>query len=93
LECCHDLIAKTRPKKDDDDDSEDATLMARLISDLNTKITKEGALSLAKQCLLDEGIEVLGQKKSRDASIKEKWSNCAVDVASPQQCPRESQER
>ena len=70
LDCCHNPIAQTKPKENDDCNSEDATSRARLINDLNTKITKAGA-SFAQQCLLNKGVEVHGQKGKDAPIIKE----------------------
>ena len=69
LECCHNLITRTKPEEDNDCKSERAMSVAGLINDLNAKITKEGAY-YAQQRPVDKGIKVFGQKRPVDKGIK-----------------------
>ena len=69
FECCHNLIAQTKPEENKEYNSEDAMSMARLINDLNIKINKEGA-SFAQQYVLNKGVKVFGHK-GQDTFIKE----------------------
>jgi hypothetical protein len=68
LECCHDLIAQSKPQEKKQHNLTDAMLMAKLIDDLDLKMNEEGA-SFAQQHLLNKGIKVFGQK-GQDASMK-----------------------
>jgi hypothetical protein len=64
LEYCHNLIHQTEPDPSMNKEytASDAMLMGRLIDDLNSKITVEGA-SFAQQYLpvLNKGIKVFGE--------------------------------
>ena len=67
----HNLFQQAKPNASQNKEysPSDAMLMARLINDLNSKATREGA-SFAQQYLLNKGLKVFGQK-GREASKKE----------------------
>jgi hypothetical protein len=85
LESCHNLIAQTKPKEDNDCNSEDAMLTVRLVNDLSTKITKEGTSFAQQECPLNKGIKVFGQK-GQDASITRKWIKRGLTLLHPGVC-------
>jgi hypothetical protein len=93
LEYCHNLIAQTQPDPSQNKEytSSDAMIMARLMDDLNNKITIEGA-SFAQHYLLNKGIKVYGQK-ARDASSKEMNQlhrrNCFTPISVAEMSPIE----
>jgi hypothetical protein len=62
LEYCHNLIVQTKPdpKHMKEYDTSEAMIMARLITDLNSKVTIEGA-SFGQAYLIDKGIKIYGQ--------------------------------
>ena len=71
LEYRHNLFQQTKPNASQSKEysPSDAMLVARLINNLNNKVTREGT-SFAQQYLLNKGLKVFGQK-GREASKKE----------------------
>jgi hypothetical protein len=92
-EYCHNLITQTQPDPSQSKqyNASDAMIMARLIDNLNNKITIEGA-SFAQHCLLNKGIKVFKQK-ARDASMKEMnqlhHPNCFTPILVAEMSPTE----
>ena len=88
LEYCHNLIAQVHPNPVDNVEyaTLHAMLIARVMNELSSKITRQGA-SFAQQHLLHKGLKVFG-KKGHEASAKEinqlYWRNCfsPISVAS-----------
>ena len=62
LEECHNLIAQVHPNPDEDTEyaTSKAMLIARTMSDLNTKVTIKGA-SFAQQYILQKGLKAFGE--------------------------------
>ena len=71
LEYCHNLIAQVHPNPIDDVKyaTSHAMLIARVMNELSSKITRQGA-SFAQQHLLHKGLKVFG-RKGHEASAKE----------------------
>jgi hypothetical protein len=71
LEYCHNLIVQTQPDESRlrEYERDDAMLMTRLIEDLNSKITIQGA-SFAQLYLIQKGLKMFGEE-GRKASAKE----------------------
>lgn len=88
IEQCHNLIAQghPNPKEDRSYKPEKAMVIARVMSDINSKATIEGA-SFAQQYLVQRGLKKFGQRGT-DAATKEMDQlhrrNCftPIDVAS-----------
>jgi hypothetical protein len=69
LEYCHNLFTQGAVEDSKGYEPMEAMLMARLMNDLNRKITEHGA-SFVQQYLVDKGLKVFG-KRGYDASMKE----------------------
>ena len=93
LEISHNILHQAKPTQDEikEHDPGDAIVMARLIGDLNSAITRKG-LSFAQQYLLKQGLQRFGEK-GQEAARKELDQlckrNCFVPVGVKELTPSE----
>ena len=93
LECCHNLIMQVHPNPQEDVKyaTMHAMLVARVMDDINSKVSIQGA-SFAQQYILQKGLKVFGDQ-GREASTKEMdqlhRQSCFMPISIKEMMPEE----
>ena len=93
LEYCHNLITQVHPNPNEDVEyaTSHAMLIARVMDDINSKVSVQGA-SFAQQYILQKGLKVFGNR-GRQASTKEMDQlhrrNCFTPISVKELMPTE----